>query len=225
MDGPGIDQKIRFGYAKAAEKLGQPFQLYRPTSMIDPLDVANLIGNINAVATVQWDWMKANKPGNAIWSLVVDGQTSSYPLSAQEGDFLIGDTTFFVLSKQYQMPMLGCECNALITIKRPNQSLATGLQPYAGYLDSDSPGHVQNMPASILLMGRQGQIAKSKLPTDTYQPIYMVQIPNIDNTEIRTGDIISQQPGNTSHTMENFIVMITEQTKFGWRLTAQQVLN
>lgn len=232
MDGLQINQKIRYGYAKAAAKLGQPFQLYRSSTPMDPLDNGNLVGTILAVATQDWSWMKSNKPGNAIWYCCVDGQDASDPLSAQENDYLVGDHTFFVLSKEYQLPMQLMDCNSLIDIKRPAQTLGDGLQGYGGYLSAAATVIVQNMPVSILIYGT-GRTSPTKLPTDTIQPGFIVQMPNIGGVDIRTGDIISETEfvfahapkKNTGAIQEQYVISATEQTEFGWRLTARQVVN
>lgn len=213
-----IDQKIRKGYAKAAKKLGKPFQLYRSDSAIDPIQPSNLIGSILMVPTVSWDWMKASKPGNAIWYLVVDGQEASEPLSAKESDFLVADQTFYVLSKQYQMPMQGVECNATVKVIRPYQSTSAGGQGYAGYVKQAATVLMQGVPASILLQGR-GKQAETRLPTDTNQPNWIVMMPKIGNVDIKTGDIIVDATG------QQYILSATEETQFGWRFTARQTVN
>jgi len=213
-----IDQKIRKGYAKAAVKLGRPFNLYRSSSSIDPINSGNLIGSLNVDNTQSWDWMKGNRPGNAIWYLLVDGQDSSAPLSAEEGDFLVGEKTFFVLSKEFQMPMQGVECNAIIKVSRPFQSTNPGGQGYAGYLPQTSTMLMQGMPASVLIQGR-GRQAKSNLPTDTTQPNWIILIANLGDVDVKTGDII------TDATNQDYILSATEQTEFGWRCTAMQVVN
>src|SRR5271167_4439254 len=122
MDGAGIDQKIRFGYAKAAQHLGLPFDLYRSAVPLTPIQVPNLIGSLPVIPSQDWTWMKGNRPGNAIWFICVDGQDSSYPLEAEEGDYLVGFKTFFVLSKEPQLPMQAVECNKMVNVIRPYQS-------------------------------------------------------------------------------------------------------
>jgi len=219
MDGPGINQKIRFGYAKAASKLGQPFTLYRSAVPINPINSSNLIGTLLMVATLDWNWMKSNRPGNAIWWLVVDGQDSSSPLSAQEGDYLVGDKTFYILSKEYQMPMSGFECNSVIDIIRPNQSQAIGNVGYVAYQPGTSIPIMTQMPASVLMINRQGSTAPSKLPTDTLEPSWIIQVPNLGGVFIRTGDII------IDNYTDEYVISVNEETEFGWRLTAQQVIN
>lgn len=218
MNGEQINQKIRYGYYKAAKKLGQDFNLYRSATPINPIQSGNLVGVIKCVATVDWKWMRSNKPGNAVWWLVADGQSSSEPLSLREGDYLVGDKTFFVLSKEYQMPMSGAECNRIVSIVRPTQSIAKGNQGYTAYPASGTTPVFTNMPASVLKDSR-GARADSKLPTDTLQPEWIVLLPNLGGVDIKTGDIMTNEVG------ENYVLSVDEKTEFGWRLTARQVVN
>ncbi|HNC11730.1 MAG TPA: hypothetical protein PLF59_08155 [Cyclobacteriaceae bacterium] len=187
--------------------------------MVNPIQAANLVGTIKMVATQAWDWMKGNKPGNAIWYIVVDGQASSSPISANGGDFLVGDHTFFVLSKEYQLPMQGVETNATVQIIRPNQTTGAGLQPYGGYTPANSTLIVDQMPASILFQSGRGSMAKTKLPTDTNQPTWIIMMPRLNGTDLRTGDVLIDE------TTQQYVLGVTESTEFGWRLTAQQMVN
>ena len=219
MDGYGIDQKIRFGYAKASKKLGSEFSLYRATSPLDPLDAGNFQGVVKCVFTVAWDWMKANKPGNAIWNLLTDGQDSSGILNVSLKDFLVSGTqTFFVLAKQYQMPMLGVECNATIKIIRPSQSTAIGALPYGGYTPDGSETLVIGMPCSNLI-DRVGQNSKVSLPTSTKDSTWNILMPSIGDIEIRTGDIAIDQDS------QNYLIGSTELTDFGWRMKTVRMVT
>jgi len=218
MDGPGINQKIRFGYAKAAQKLGQPFQLYRSATSFNPINDSNLIGLIKCVATIDWKWMKSNRPGNAIFWLLVDGQSSSYPLSAQEGDYLVGEETYFVLTKEYQMPMSGVQCNVIASIIRPKSAAGIGDQGYSYYPNIEDVPIMELMPISIL-KDKSGQPSPNKLPTDTSQPGWLALLPNLGDIKIKTGDILKDNDGS------DYVIGVNEKTEFGWRLTCQQVVN
>ena len=221
MDGLGINQKIRYGYSKAAQKLGQPFSLYRSLLPDNPIQELNFVGTINAVTTIDWQWMKSNKPGNAIFWLVIDGQASSEPLSAIEGDYLVGDSTYFVLTKEYQMPMSAVQCNAVVNLIRPYQTVEIGNQGYIYYSYADPTTYTSimiSMPISILKY-TLGSMAGSKLPTDTSQPSFIILMPNLGGVEILIGDIIIDSEG------QNYIILMNEKTKFGWRLAASQQVN
>lgn len=218
MDGLGINQKIRFGYHKAAQKLGQPFDLYRTALPNDPLNPANLVGNLKAVTTVDWQWMKSNKPGNAIWWILIDGRDVTFPLSAQEGDYLVGDKTYFILSKEFQMPMSAVECNRTVDIIRPYHSIDKGPQGYSAYTQDTSETIVSKMPVSVLKLS-VGRVAESKLPTDTVRPNFIIQMPNLGDVNILTGDIMIDEESI------NYVLGVTEESEFGWRMTGEQVVN
>jgi hypothetical protein len=219
MDGPGVDQKIRFGYYKAAQKLGKDFSLYRASNPISPIDPLNLQGVVKCAFTISWDWMKANRPGNAIWYLLTDGQESSGILNVRECDFLVDvKQTFFVLAKQYQMPMLAVECNSILRIIRPDQTLGPGIQPYGGYLPANSQLLVDEMPASTLL-DRIGSNAITKLPTDSKQSSWVILMPNIDSTDIKTGDIVIDESN------QQYLITLSERTDFIWRIKAMQMVT
>lgn len=223
MDGPGIDQKIRFGYYKASQKLGKDFSLYRSATPIDPLDSGNLVGSVKAVLTQKWDWMTANRPGNAIWFVLTDGRESSGDFNVREGDYLVELGTYFILAKQYQMPMLAVECNYTVTIVRPYQSIDDGGQGYAGYEFDGSTVIFQNVPGSILLKGT-GHKPKTDLPTDDNDSEWIALLPNISAVDIKTDDILSATAIKVSSVNERFQVIHSEATDFGWRLTLKQVV-
>jgi hypothetical protein len=153
-------------------------------------------------------------------------------LSAEEGDYLIGFKTFFVLSKEYQLPMQAVECNRLVNVLRATQSTAAGYVPgsYAGYVEGDATTIMQNLPISMLLY-RSGGRAESKLPTDTSQPTWMCMLPNLGDIDLRTGDFIVgssdislKTPGIVT-TNDRFVIAGTEETEFGWRVTCTQMMN
>lgn len=219
MDGLGINQKIRFGYAKAASKLGQPFDLYRSALSIDPISPGNFVGTLKAVFTIDWEWMKSNKPGNCIWWAVVDGRDSSYPLTATEGDYLVGDSTYFILTKEYQMPMSAVQCNSTVNIVRPYQSIQPGDQGYIAYPDTAPTIIASQLPISLLKLSSGGKVADSRLPTDTIKPTFIVQMPNLGDIKIITGDIIIDELN------VQYVIGVQERSEFGWRLTAEQVVN
>lgn len=89
MTPSGINQKILFGYAKAAEKLGAYFSLYRSAIPIDPIQDANFITITQMSASVSWDYMKASSYGNAVYNACLDAQAANAPNSCIVGDYLV----------------------------------------------------------------------------------------------------------------------------------------
>lgn len=229
MNGAQINQKVLYGYAKAAEHLGTPFLLYRSATPINPISSGNLIGTILANVNVSWDYMKNNVYGNAIFNILVDCQFANDPNSAQDNDYLVGTSdpstglptnlhTYFIQAIDVDLPIKAVECNHTISIIRPAQSTGAGNLGYVGYTPSTSTTIMSNMPASVLIGGRGGN-AKTKLPTDTRNPTWQVLLPNLGNVNIKVGDIIIDEVN------QNYVVMDNEETELGWRLRAEQVVN
>jgi hypothetical protein len=84
-----IQQKIFFGYAKAASKLGAFFSLYRPASAITPIQSSSLIGTVQMSQSINWEYDKANAFGNSVFNACLDAQASSSPLNCRVGDYLV----------------------------------------------------------------------------------------------------------------------------------------
>lgn len=228
MDGPTIQQKIYYGYAKAASKLGATYNLYRATTPLNPIASGNLIGSILASTNVSWTYMRANKYPNALWQILIDAQRSSAPLNAQVFDYIVGvnntydyvsdNNTYFILSEQFLQPIQAVKCNNTLNIIRPSQPTGPGNVGYVGYLQETSETIMTNMPASVLEF-RRGESSDLKLPTDSSEPLWKILLPYIGNVAIEIGDIIIDQ------TDENYVVMSNELTELGWQLQAKQVVN
>ena len=116
------------------------------------------------------------------------------------------------------MPMSAVECNRVVDIIRPSQSIDAGNQGYVAYTPPTSTTIMEGMPISIL-KDRAGNMAESKLPTDTDQPRWIIQMPNLGGVKILTGDIMIDEIG------DNYVISLNEESEFGWRLTAKQVVN
>lgn len=223
-----IHQKILFGYAKAAEKLGASFKLYRSSTPINPIQDANYITTTQMTASINWNYDKANRFGNAVWNACLDAQSANSPLSCQVGDYLIptegdddvisDDNIYYVQSLQFDLPPQVVQCDRTIEIVRPSQETGAGNVGYVGYLPVTSELVVQGMPCSILKINR-GSDASPKLPTDAREPNWEILLPNLGGVEIRIGDMVNDDLG------QDYVVIINELTSLGWRLVGQQVVN
>lgn len=228
MDGDKIQQKIYYGYAKAASKLGGLFNLYRSSTPLTPIAVGNLIGQTKASTNVEWTYMKANKYGNAVWQILIDAQRKNAPLAAKVGDYIVGvpnthghiddDTTYFIAAEQFLMTILAVECNKTINIIRPSQSTGAGYKGYAGYTPGTSEIIMTAMPASVLQAAKSTN-APTKLPTDTNEPTSIILIPNLGNVIVRVDDIV------IDNLNQQYVVMQNELADLGWRIIAKQVVN
>lgn len=228
MNGVQIFQKILYGYAKAAQHLGAPFQLYRSATPLTPIQSGNLIGTILADTNTSWEYMKANFYGNAVWNLLVDAQHSSGTIAARVGDYLVGVTdgsslpfdnsTYFVQVLDFDLPPKAVKCNQVISMIRPTAPVGPGNQGYASYTPATATPIMTSMPAAVLIDGR-GSDAKTKLPTDTRNPSWLVLLPNLGNVTVRVGDII------IDNLNQNYVVKDNELTELGWRLRTEQTFN
>lgn len=228
MTPEGIHQKILFGYAKAALKLGATFNLYRSATPINPISEPNLIGTTQMTASVSWDYMRASKYGNSLFNACLDAQSANAPGSVQVGDYLTptegidgvisDDNTYYVQSLQFDLPPQVVQCDQQINIIRPSQNTSIGYDGYVGYTPDTSIAVMTGMPASILKASK-GQNAPTALPTDTREPMWTIFMPNLGNVIIRIGDIVIDEIN------QNYVITENELTELGWRLTAQQVVN
>lgn len=230
MDGSLIQNRVSFGYAKAASILGSPFNLYRSATPINPIAAGNLITQVKASTNITWEYMKGNKYGNALYQIIIDAQYSTSPNSVVLGDYIVGiadanghildNHTYFIVSLEYLLPPQAIQCNSIISVTRPSQTTGAGNVGYSGYTVNpvNSQAVMTAMPASVLIESR-GEKSPTDLPTDTKEPNWLVLLPNIGNVKIRVDDIIFDANN------QSFVVTNNELTEFGWRLQAQQVIN
>jgi hypothetical protein len=77
-----IQDTIYLGYGVAAAVVGQNYNLYRASTPILPLSGAPFLAPISASFNINFAYNKANKYGNAVFQLLVDGRFT------QPNDFL-----------------------------------------------------------------------------------------------------------------------------------------
>lgn len=228
VTGVQVYQKILYGYAKAAEFVGTPFLHYRASTPINPIVSGNLLGTLLANTNTTWEYMKASSYGNRVYNIIIDARYSSGSLAAKVGDYLVGTTstdglptdlsTYFIQSLQIDLPPQAIQCNRTINIIRPAQATGVGNVGYVGYTQTSSTIIMTAMPASVVIQGSESN-AKTKLPTDTKNPAWLVFLPNIGDVQIKIGDII------IDNFNQNYVIKNNELTELGWRLRAEQVVN
>lgn len=208
-----VQDRIYYGYGKAALKLGKTYSIYRATNATNPISISNLEGTTLVSPTVDWKYMRANKYGNPVWILLVDGRV------IEPYDYLVGvDFTFFVNEMEPLLPINGVECNKVVSIKRPHLALTPGGNPYGGYETSGVLQTATGLPISVKQGGRM-ENNKFNLPLDTKSPSYEVLLPFLPGFNIRIGDFIDDDDG------VRIAVTSVEETSIGFRCLAvsQQV--
>lgn len=212
MDGEKIQLKLYKGYAKAARVVGTTYTHFRPTSVSNPMDIANQLADIKMTLNAcDMKYGKPNAYGKATWYGIFDGT------QGQVGDYFNGiEGVFFVAAMQQLLPILMVSCNRVITIARPSMETGPGAIGYGGDTKAGEVNLMANWPASVL-QGSKGEKNDVGLPGDTKNPWFTVLLPYWNGVTLRTSDIISDEIGG------RYRVSSAELTDLGWRLTAQQV--
>lgn len=216
VDAIYVQDKVYYGYAQSAIRLGTSFDVYRAPNPIVPIQQQNFVQSVLSSFNQTWDYMKANKYGNALWQAVVDGRI------VQEGDYLVGTqdrylATHFIMSMDLLMPINSIECNRVVTIQRPAQNTKPGYQgSYSGYSPLTATVLAQNLPVSILEQNR-GTPNRMKLPTDARMPIWTFLAPNLGGVNYQNGDIV------TDEVNQRYVMVSPEETEFGWRILLEHL--
>lgn len=210
MDGSTIQAKVYAGYAKAASRVGLPHSLYRPADPMAPL--ASVLASLPASFNVKGAYTQPNIYGNALWQCIADGA------QLRVGDYLRGDSTYFIAAMQPLLPILAVECNRTIQAARVAAASGAGAVGYNGGAAATEVAFLAGWPASVL-RGQPGEKNPVGLPNDVRQPWFQVLFPAYSGATIHASDIITDDLGN------RYICSQVELTDLGWRLMAQQAVT
>lgn len=178
MDAATLQDRIYGGYAKAAQRIGYSFDIYRSASAINPVDPSNKVGSLLAVFTPGksgFPFTKTSDQKSALWNGLLDGRLT------QPGDFLVNAShgTYFIAAQPDQMPILCMQCNHTISVVRSARQSGVGSQ--LGYAGDDRAHDVAlgtGIPASIQFR-REGQKGAVGLPGDGSRPTWDVFLPRL----------------------------------------------
>lgn len=196
MTGAGVQALIAQGLGVAAQSVGIPYTQYRPSgaSLDDPIVSANILGPINALFTQSKGmspkgWAAQAKSDVPFWYFIAD-------LSAvNEGDYLVGDYTYGIVTMQTLMMPMALRCPDTVTIQR-GASTFSATEGYTQGLTTI----FASLPASISVKRDKGFSRPPGFPapseTPTPMPMYDITvIPAIPDGAILTGDMITDQTG------------------------------
>jgi hypothetical protein len=202
-----VQERISYGYAKAAQKIGQTFALYRAPNGINPIAIENYVQDIFMSYNVSWDYMKASQYGNAVYQAIIDQSI------IKSGDILDGNgVTFFINATEPLMPTNVVQCNRRVRLTRPQGTPFAGENPYGGYDPLDAEEILLECPVSALDKGRPSA-AGFKLPLDVAMPRTIILMPFLPNVEPRIGDFMDDDRG------VRMALSSVEKTDFGFRCT------
>jgi hypothetical protein len=214
MDGTLLQQKIYFGYAQAAARIGLICNQYRPTSALSAAIasgtlVQTLAASFNAK---DFGYMKAQEYGKAVWYCIADGRQIAPSDYFQRPD---GDI-FFIADMQPLLPIVAIECNRTVSLFRPQQQSGVGGLGYGGDTVALQTPLVTQFPASVL-MATKSDRSLVNLPGDVRNPAWTVLLPALPGAvEMRSEDVI------TDDQERRYVISGAELTELGWRISAVQ---
>ena len=117
MDGVTLQKRIYTGYGKAARNIGTIYNVYRAASPINPIAAGNLVAAIPVAFSAGNSFEAPVNQKTADRYLWADGQ------QLRQFDYLVGAYgTFYIGAMQPILPILGIQCNNIISIVRPGYS-------------------------------------------------------------------------------------------------------
>jgi hypothetical protein len=218
MDGVRLQAKVYAGYAKAAQRIGLPYDLYRPTGPNNPIGGAK-IATIPAAFTVHgpgnFEFGKPSDHKTPLFHALLDGT------QVLLGDYLVSENNpqgpFFIAAKDAGVPILAVQTNRTISAFNPGPTLAVGANAYSGTTLANETAILTNWPASVLL-GSRG-VRDQQLPEDAGYGSWRVLMPAWPGVVIRPGTILNDDVGN------RMIVVSAELQDLGWRIDATQAVT
>jgi hypothetical protein len=219
MNGALLQQKIYAGYARAAQRIGQAYTLYRPSGAGNPIVPGNIVTTLPASFNAEdMAYRKPEDYDKALWYCLVDGT------QVQAGDYLVyQQNTYFIAAMQLALPILAVQCNRRVRIGRMPVENGAGLAGYSGVVQSEeadvlgtsSAGQfVSGWPASILQSGSAGN--DTTLPSGVKASSAAILLPPSVPIAILESDVLQDDLGR------NFAVYAAEQSALGWRIQASE---
>lgn len=180
-----IQRRVWGGYAKAAAKLGKPRDLYRPSDVMNPLRLIDLVGTYRVAfdASPDFKFNGPARPGVPLRFALIDGAV------VQDGDYLVDDhETHFIGEGAELQSIMAVRCNCIVTLLRTEDMSDFGNTEPPG-TTTDVP-LFKNWPVSIQRRGR-GPGDDVQLPGDVNPSEYECLLPVIYGVvPPRSGDIL-----------------------------------
>jgi hypothetical protein len=218
MDGLTLQSKVYAGYAKAALRIGLPYDIYRPMTWDNPL-ADGPVATVPAAFTV-------HGPSNFQFGTPADYQKPLFHAlldgaQVQVGDYLVSETNpqgpFFIAAKDAGVPVLAVQCNRTLTAWAPGPVLSVGANGYSGTTQANETAFMTGWPASVLLGARGDR--DQQLPEDAGYGSWRILMPHWPGAVIRAGTILTDDINN------RMIVQSAELQDLGWRIDATQAVT
>lgn len=193
MNIDGISAKARYGYGKAASKLGRTTIIYRPVSALSPIAPASILFTATvAFDTVpQFTFVNPQSFGQIKYYALMSATSAPYTL--QPGDYLVsGATTYFVaLVDDIAAPEV-IRCDARVNVLRPNEVASYGPNYYSGGVYGNETPLLTGWPAGRALGGR-AEANSAGLPGDTRAAGFDFYLPPSIPLQVRQSDVIEDE--------------------------------
>jgi hypothetical protein len=199
MDGVAIQGKIYGGFAKAASRIGLPFDQYRPSGTGNPLAVGNFLATLPAHFRVDDGLKRFSTYDNPLFATYVDGA------QVQPGDYLTHATagTYFIAGMQPLLPILAIQCGRTVTISRPTSATALSALMTA-------------WPASIVRKSARG-VDETHLPGNIANPNWEMLLPAVAGVGLDIADVVADD------LLRLYFIEQAELSGYGWRCAIKQM--
>ena len=214
MSGAYVQDRHCYAMGIAARHNGTWAEAFRPSTSTDPLDRTNRFLKLpESFVHSRGGGRHTNLPGDPFWDGIFD---ASYTRS---GDYIVADTgVFFIVSQIPLLPILCVKANRIVSVSRPATQSHLSSNTYGGYRPGNTKGVLTKGPASVLTSSQYGK-PETGLPTNQPSGSLSILLPTVGSTMLTTGDIITDDRGRSA------VLVATEQSDLGWRLTAKMITN
>ena len=201
----------------AARTLGASTDAHRPNTASAPVSPDTRFLRLNAAfSATDGKFGRPTGYGTALWHGFFD---SAY---MTPGDYLIQNGgIWFVAAQQPLLPVLCVQTNRRVSLSRPNAPPAAGINAYGGVSLTDATLLIADWPASILGTASAGHPG-ADLPSDSSIPYWNVLLPVLsfpDAPVLQPSDLLTDDLERVA------IIVASELTGLGWRLTAKQAIT
>lgn len=217
MDAARLNDRVARGLGQAAARIGENYEAFRPSGIVQPLSRGNLLLRLNVGFHQQdRDWSRSARYGNALWYAIHD---TAY---TRPGDYLRGPAgTFFIAAQPPLLPTVCVLTNRVLCVARADGASQAGANGYGGVDQHLETVLLDCWPASVLSAGAVNRTTGA-LPGEPGPARWTVLLPVLtgrQTVDLQPSDLITDETGARS------VVSAVERTELGWRLTTTEAVT
>ena len=212
-----IQAAIYNGLAVAANVLGTPFDVYRPTGPFNPLAVGNKVATLLASFTSHggsnYNYGKPSDHKDALYHGMFDAAQTRI------GDFLKSALgTYVIISQDPLQPPLVVGCSRVLNFTRSLGETTIGLGGYGGNVIATELQMMTAWPTSVIEQGSSKSASGASLPGDGGALRWDMLTAAYPGVQLRVSDYAVDEYGN------RYVLGGAELSDLGWRLKATQAV-